>query len=180
MPPFQKLRGKLIEFHGSENMNLTDCALKWLHSALNSNEGIIAYYADLSNSISSELLSKNHIDVSRFIVANNLYLSEEVLSSVDVVVLDDLTLFLGKANRILKEASDIARNYGLVFLVLNQKRNILNHKTGIFEEKAFYENYVLSYADIIVDLDKARIERENLTSLKTDESVSFLENCQEG
>lgn len=176
MPPFQELKGKLIEFHGSENTNLTACALKWLGFIFNSNEDAIAYYADFGNSVSSKLLKKNKIDTSRFILANNLYLSKEVLSSIDIIVLDDLTLFNGAPKRAIKEAAEVARDNDIVFLILNQKRNILNHETGIFEEKVFYQNYITDYADITVNLDTVKIEYiSKKPELCLDPSISFLE-----
>lgn len=148
------LRGRLVEIHGSENINLSKHIAPQI-AALQRNEQAIVYYIDAGAKLNLKDMPYdwNLLFTAFGLNENTLRSLEPAAEYVDVVVIDSLPYYEGNVWELLAQLRNIARSHNIAVIVVNEYRYVKNHRTGDFEYKPYRFNAVCRYASLAIDAD---------------------------
>ena len=126
-PELNKLRGQLLEIHGSADSGKTKAVIDYLRKEQKNND-VLVYYIDVGN----QLKNKNLLDKCKTWFSFDIKTPENYLcllkiaKNVDVIVIDDIT-FIADIWKSLDNLKKIAQKSGAAIILINQMRFVLNH-----------------------------------------------------
>lgn len=177
-PELNKLRGQLLEIHGSADSGKTKAVIDYLRKE-QKNSGILVYYIDAGNQLKNkDLLDKDRTWFSFDIkTAEDYFCLLKIAKNVDVIVIDDVT-FIADIWESLKDLKEIAQKSGTAIILINQMRFVLNHFTGEFNEQPYRINAVERYCSYIYDMDTETMHND-CPPPQEDDFVKYLLNMSQ-
>lgn len=148
------LKGKLIEVHGSENINLSKQIAPQIASFQKENSAIV-YYVDAGASLNFRDMPYNWELLFTTFGLNDETLRglEPAAEYVDVIVIDSLPYYEGSTWDLLAMLRSIARKHNIAIIVLNQYRYVYNHQRCEYEYLPYRYNAVARHASLAIDAD---------------------------
>lgn len=177
-PELNKLRGQLLEIHGSADSGKTKAVIDYLRKEQKDND-VLVYYIDAGNQLKNkDLLDKDKTWFSFDIkTAENYFCLLKIAKNVDVVVIDDIT-FIADIWKSLNSLKEIAQKSGAVIILINQMRFVLNHLTGEFNEQPYRINAIERYCPYIYDMDTETMHND-CSLPQEDDFVKYLLNMSQ-
>ncbi len=145
--------GTLVEIHTSEDYPHT-LSRYFLHTP----NKLICYF-DLSGGCYSDKEDSGKVwYIFDAAVLDDIFCMAKLAKAFNVIVIDDITLYEGDIWKLLKRLAHMTKDYGLCVVVLNQRRNVLNHATGEYEDKPYRYNAIQRYCDCALDLTTGEVQ----------------------
>jgi hypothetical protein len=165
--------GKLIEMHGSEEAPIQSI----VHSLIKEEQacGNLICYVDGAG----RTTSSDDIDLAKIWYVFNIEVLgipaaiSEMADRCDLLIIDDITFYQGDIWRAIESLSHIARRQNMCIIVINQRRNVLNHATREYEDRPYRLEAMKRYCNAIVDMDTGNIEKLD-TEIEYDPFVQQL------
>jgi len=153
LPDINSLKGHVTEVHGSPNSGKTSGILSYIRE-MQTRQGALAYFIDAASKLGEAAIKENNIWFS-FDINNDheLALMDMACKYLDIVVIDDVTYVRGDLWYFMSNLKRIARHRNVAIIVINQKRFVMNHKTGDFEYKPYRVNVMRKYCTYALDVD---------------------------
>jgi thymidine kinase len=153
LPNIEVLKGHVTEVHGSPNSGKTKALLSYIRE-LQTRQEALAYFIDAASKLGTAATKEKNIWFSFNINSSDeLALMDIACKYLDIVVIDDATYIHGDLWRFMSNLKRVAQNRNVAIVVINQKRFVLNHKTGNYEYRPYRFNVMRRYCTYAWDVD---------------------------
>ena len=178
IPDIKKIKGKLIEMHGSPKADVTHKMVSYIREMQKAHCVLTCYYdirGELAKTIEEddEILEKIWISPS---LAGNFALERLRCAAnyTDIIVIDDVTYLDGDLWQFLASLRRIAEKYDTAIFLLNQRRFVKNHGTQEFEDLPYRCNIMKQYCSYAIDADTEEVLFLDFKEQKYDSFVEYL------
>lgn len=165
--------GKLVELHGSEEAPMQDTVRRLIKEEQSC--GRLVCYIDGAG----RTAPSDDIDPAKIWYIFNIDVLgvpaaiSEMADRCDMLIVDDITFYQGNVWRAVEMLSHIARRQDMCIVLINQRRNVLNHATKEYEDRPYRLEAMKRYCSAIADLDTGDIQ-EFGTEIEYDSFVQDL------
>ena len=178
IPDIEKLRGRLVEVHGSPEADITQKMAAYIRQ-MQQEHNILTCYYDIRGEL-SKTMNEDDAFFEKVWVSPSLSgaCSQEQLSYAanytDLIVINDFTYLDGDVWQFLAWLRKVAVMHHVAIFLLNQKRFVKNHGTGEFEDLPYRYNVIQKYCSYVIDADTGKILLLESQEQKYDSFVEYL------
>lgn len=177
LPDINIIRGKLTELHGTPEADATRLVSRYIQEMQQKYQAL-TFYCDIRGELSKTIEDASFYEKVWVTPFLSQALSEKAVvyaaQYVDIIVIDDLTYLEGDLWRTLASLRNIARDYHVAVIVLNQKRCIRDPETQEFVEMPYRFNAVKQYCSYVVDADTKECQLLDGKEHGYDDFIEFL------
>lgn len=154
-PGYNELENTMIEIHGDPDSGKTTAVTTYVGN-MQRKKNAFVLYIDAGSKVR---MPYHPLDPDKTWFLFGLDSIEEralcfcAAKYVDILVIDDITFYHHDLRTLLKSLTSLKNKNKITVILINQRRNVLNHQTGEYEDKPYRYNIVSRYCDYSYDLD---------------------------
>ena len=184
IPDIDRLRGKLVEMHGSPDAELTKKMVAYVRHMQEHHKMLTCYY-DIRGELSKSIEDNNFFDRVWMIPTIAGGRAQESImfaaNYVDLIVIDDITYIDENLYSFFNSLRTLAKENNICIFLLNQRRLVKNYETGEFIDMPYRYNIVQKYCSLSIDADTEELRILDSESPEYDSFIQYLldENAAE-